>query len=84
VRRLRRHIKPRLLGRWGSTSGLNLLYVQLNRIIKKHDVMNLNLDSANFRLFSPDESNSNRCRPMSGGRTTTAPAIRIPASSTTS
>jgi xylulose-5-phosphate/fructose-6-phosphate phosphoketolase len=34
----RRHIKPRLLGHWGTTPGLNLLYVHLNRVIKKHDL----------------------------------------------
>jgi hypothetical protein len=31
----RAHIKPRLLGHWGTTPGLNLLYVHLNRIIKE-------------------------------------------------
>src|SRR5262249_12421653 len=34
----RGHIKPRLLGHWGTTPGLNLLYVHLNRVIKKHDL----------------------------------------------
>src|SRR5438067_5850452 len=28
------HIKPRLLGHWGTTPGLNLLYAHLNRVIK--------------------------------------------------
>ena len=32
------HIKPRLLGHWGTTPGLNLLYVHLNRLIKAHDL----------------------------------------------
>ncbi|MEJ2183093.1 MAG: phosphoketolase family protein [Nitrospirota bacterium] len=32
------HIKPRLLGHWGTVPGLNLLYVHLNRIIKAHDL----------------------------------------------
>jgi len=32
------HIKPRLLGHWGTTPGLNLIYVHLNRIIKERDV----------------------------------------------
>lgn len=32
------HIKPRLLGHWGTTSGLNFIYVHLNRLIKKHDL----------------------------------------------
>ncbi|MDA8094093.1 MAG: phosphoketolase family protein [Betaproteobacteria bacterium] len=31
------HIKPRLLGHWGTTPGLNFLYVHLNRVIKAHD-----------------------------------------------
>src|SRR3974377_1121700 len=30
------HIKPRLLGHWGTTPGLNFIYVHLNRAIKKH------------------------------------------------
>ena len=29
------HIKPRLLGYWGTTPGLNFLYVHVNRVIKK-------------------------------------------------
>ena len=32
------HIKPRLLGHWGTSPGLNLLYVHLNRLITEHDV----------------------------------------------
>jgi xylulose-5-phosphate/fructose-6-phosphate phosphoketolase len=32
------HIKPRLLGHWGSAPGLNLLYVHLNRVIKERDL----------------------------------------------
>jgi xylulose-5-phosphate/fructose-6-phosphate phosphoketolase len=31
------HIKPRLLGHWGTSPGQNLVYVHLNRIIKEHD-----------------------------------------------
>jgi xylulose-5-phosphate/fructose-6-phosphate phosphoketolase len=34
----REHIKPRLLGHWGTTPGLNFLYVHLNRAIKAHDL----------------------------------------------
>jgi xylulose-5-phosphate/fructose-6-phosphate phosphoketolase len=33
-----KHIKPRLLGHWGTTPGLNFLYVHLNRIINEHDL----------------------------------------------
>ncbi len=34
----RAHIKPRLLGHWGTTPGLNFIYVHLNRIIVEHDL----------------------------------------------
>jgi xylulose-5-phosphate/fructose-6-phosphate phosphoketolase len=34
----REHIKPRLLGHWGTTPGLNFIYVHLNRVIKSHDL----------------------------------------------
>lgn len=32
------HIKPRLLGHWGTTPGLNFIYVHLNRIIRAYDL----------------------------------------------
>ena len=32
------HIKPRLLGHWGTTPGQNFIYVHLNRIINQHDL----------------------------------------------
>jgi xylulose-5-phosphate/fructose-6-phosphate phosphoketolase len=32
------HIKPRLLGHWGTTPGLNFVYAHLNRIINKYDL----------------------------------------------
>jgi len=31
-------IKPRLLGHWGTTPGLNFIYVHLNRVIRKYDL----------------------------------------------
>ncbi|MGE5116878.1 MAG: phosphoketolase [Betaproteobacteria bacterium] len=31
------HVKPRLLGHWGTTPGLNLVYAHLNRVIKARD-----------------------------------------------
>ncbi len=34
----REHIKPRLLGHWGTTPGLNFIYVHLNRVIKAQDL----------------------------------------------
>ena len=32
------HIKPRLLGHWGTTPGLNFIYAHLNRVINTHDL----------------------------------------------
>jgi len=32
------HVKPRLLGHWGTTPGLNFIYVHFNRLIKKLDL----------------------------------------------
>ncbi len=34
----REHIKPRLLGHWGTTPGLNFIYTHLNRMIKAYDL----------------------------------------------
>jgi xylulose-5-phosphate/fructose-6-phosphate phosphoketolase len=33
-----KHVKPRLLGHWGTTPGLNFIYVHLNRVINEHDL----------------------------------------------
>jgi xylulose-5-phosphate/fructose-6-phosphate phosphoketolase len=46
----RNHIKPRLLGHWGTTPGLNFVYVHLNRLIKTQDANVL------YITLSPDES----------------------------
>jgi xylulose-5-phosphate/fructose-6-phosphate phosphoketolase len=32
------HVKPRLLGHWGTTPGLNFIYVHMNRVIREHDL----------------------------------------------
>ena len=32
------HIKPRLLGHWGTTPGLNFIYAHLNRVIRRYDL----------------------------------------------
>ncbi len=32
------HVKPRLLGHWGTTPGQNFVYVHLNRVIVEHDL----------------------------------------------
>ena len=33
-----KHIKPRLLGHWGTSPGLSFIYVHLNRAIRQHDL----------------------------------------------
>jgi xylulose-5-phosphate/fructose-6-phosphate phosphoketolase len=37
------HIKPRLLGHWGTTPGLNFIYMHLNRVIAQHDLDMINI-----------------------------------------
>lgn len=37
------HVKPRLLGHWGTTPGLNFIYAHLNRLIKKYDLNLINI-----------------------------------------
>ena len=32
------HVKPRLLGHWGTTPGLNFIYVHMNRVIRERDL----------------------------------------------
>src|SRR4051795_6470658 len=32
------HVKPRLLGHWGTTPGLNFVYAHMNRVIRRHDL----------------------------------------------
>src|SRR4029453_18705360 len=34
----REHVKPRLLGHWGTTPGLNFIYVHLNRVIREREL----------------------------------------------
>src|SRR5687768_14333526 len=33
-----KHVKPRLLGHWGTTPGMNFIYAHLNRVINKQDL----------------------------------------------
>ena len=37
------HVKPRLLGHWGTTPGLNFVYVHMNRLIRQYDLNILNV-----------------------------------------
>src|SRR5438874_899725 len=38
-----KHVKPRLLGHWGTTPGLNFIYAHLNRLIKRDDLNVINI-----------------------------------------
>jgi len=38
-----KHVKQRLLGHWGTTPGLNFIYVHLNRIITQYDLNIINI-----------------------------------------
>src|SRR5690625_5494265 len=48
------HIKPRLLGHWGTTPGLNFLYAHINRIIteRKQETLYITGDRKSTRLNS--------------------------------
>src|SRR6185312_12585642 len=35
------HVKPRLLGHWGTTPGLNFLYAHMNRVIRERDLSSI-------------------------------------------
>jgi xylulose-5-phosphate/fructose-6-phosphate phosphoketolase len=37
------HVKPRLLGHWGTTPGLNFIYAHLNRVIKAYNLNVINI-----------------------------------------
>ena len=43
------HIKPRLLGHWGTTPGLNFIYAHLNRVIRERDLNAIYVDRARPR-----------------------------------
>ena len=50
------HIKPRLLGHWGTTPGLNFVYVHLNRLIKQYDLNVMYVTGPNRVPFSTEEN----------------------------
>jgi len=61
----REHIKPRLLGHWGTTPGLNLIYVHLNRVITRRMIDHKNyidqhgedlLEIRNWKWIQPRKS----------------------------
>src|SRR5688572_23310703 len=37
------HVKPRLVGHWGTTPGLNFIYAHLNRVITQYDLNVINI-----------------------------------------
>jgi hypothetical protein len=61
------HVKPRLLGHWGTTPGLNLLYAHLNRVIKNWDLRDnlssdMALDTVRKTSFNPTSRGSSHVR----------------------
>ena len=71
------HIKPRLLGHWGTTPGLNFLYAHLNRVIKQRD---LNM----IYIIGPGHGgptgacDAPRCWARTAGRCARSPRARTP------
>jgi len=61
------HIKPRLLGHWGTTPGLNFIYVHLNRIIKQHDLDMMYITGPGHGGPAWTMSRSRRCSPARFG-----------------
>ena len=53
-----KHIKPRLLGHWGTTPGLNFIYAHLNRAIRASDlnVIYINSNSATINWTTDQPS----------------------------
>src|SRR6266850_1157764 len=50
-----RHIKPRLLGHFGTTPGLNLVYAHLNRVIRERDLDMIYIDGPAGHVVALDE-----------------------------
>ena len=83
----REHIKPRLLGHWGTTPGLNFLYVHMNRAIRARDldaifitgpghggpglVANTYLEGTYTEVYPAD-------RPRRGGTQAAVPPVLVP------
>ena len=79
------HIKPRLLGYWGTSPGLNLVYAQLNRLIRRtgQEVLYIAGPShggpavvANVYIEGCSRSSSSTCCPTPGGAERTLASCR--------
>ncbi|OOK73975.1 XFP N-terminal domain protein [Mycobacterium kansasii] len=74
------HVKPRLLGHWGTTPGLNLVYAHLNRVIRNRDanVIYVTGPGTAVPAWSPTPTSkapTARCTPASGRRRRIAAAV---------
>ena len=56
------HIKPRLLGHWGTSAGQNFIYVHLNRLIKEHEAEVIYISGARAIVECPLLSRGNILR----------------------
>jgi xylulose-5-phosphate/fructose-6-phosphate phosphoketolase len=66
------HVKPRLLGHWGTTPGLNFIYLHLNRLIKAQDLNVIYIAGPGGWLSSQDSRDPDRRgagnRPANGAK----------------
>src|SRR5439155_81090 len=62
------HVKPRLLGHWGTTPGLNFIYVHLNRVIKAHDLNMIYICGPGDGRSSPADPASERLQDRQSDR----------------
>ena len=56
------HVKPRLLGHWGTTPGLNFIYVHLNRVIRARDLDAMYVIGPGHGGPGPAPPTRHRCR----------------------
>ena len=80
------HVKPRLLGHWGTTPGLNLLYAHMNRAIRRRDLSAIFVTGPGMAApgWSPTPTSRARTRGLSahrrerGGAAPAVSAVLVP------
>ena len=81
------HVKPRLLGHWGTTPGLNFVYAHMNRVIREHDLSALFVAGpghggpglvANTYLEGTYSEVYSRIGARRGGSAPAVPAVLVP------
>jgi hypothetical protein len=75
------HVKPRLLGHWGTTPGLNFLYAHLNRVIKQHDLNAIHKygqDMPEIRTMLKHRESAEQVRTLLRPGTSALQGLRLP------